>query len=121
MTPDELDRLEALANAATTEPDRCDMPFAPGHEGAAAWWYVVDVTGDRTAAFAYEEDAELFHAAVGALPRLIAEVRRLREERAAMKALLAESLEALTDDAWGYTVLRERIAVALGKEVPDVG
>jgi hypothetical protein len=73
MTDEELDRLEALAKAATQGPWTVD-----DHESAEH----VHGPGPVPAATAIRhEDAAFIAASRDAVPRLVAEVRRLRAER----------------------------------------
>lgn len=91
MSDIDLDRLDALAAAATPGPWQEDGPWWSNH--VSGW--VITTGADRNAV-AYQPlgwdrlptsaaDAAFIAAARDAVPALVAEVRRLREENAGLK------------------------------------
>lgn len=90
MTNDELDRLEALAGAATAgpwaaRPDRCGVfHTVDDARGCSVLdWH----DGPNEPTFRMQADAEFIAAAREAVPALVAEVRRLTKERDEAMAL----------------------------------
>lgn len=91
MTPDELDAIEARANAATPGPWKCwnGWPFRPpmtamariGPEGPTAG-LMGSPDGRSADLYANESDAEFVAWARTDVPALVADVRRLREAMA---------------------------------------
>lgn len=114
MTDEELGRLEALAAAATPGPWRVDHHVSPDLEGL----YVgTDVPGENETIAYYQSVADSFAedlspdavrrlhadlafiaAARTAVPALVAEVRRLRQELAGRCATSATFTRSLTDE-----------------------
>lgn len=81
MTDLEIAAARALCDAADTfdiEERAVDMPFAPDHQEAYAWWYVRATDGSKPAAFAHEEGAIFYAAARTGWPAALAEIERLR-------------------------------------------
>ena len=88
MTDDELDRLDALAQAATPgpwlTPVEAGDAMHPGvpleHEGMHVWpWH-------------HEADMRLAYASRTAIPALVAEVRRLRAQLAGVMAFVDDAV-----------------------------
>lgn len=90
MTQEELDRLESLANAATGGSWEVGDPY----DGRTALLVAVYGMGMEVADTQTEKDAAFIAAARDAVPSLIAEVRRLREENEALHSrILSGNLE----------------------------
>lgn len=81
ITAVDHDAIRARHAAARFEPELTrpvDVPFAPHHDDAAAWWYVTDTAGEKLIA-CRDEAAALFIAhAHQDIPVLLLETERLR-------------------------------------------
>lgn len=108
MTSEELERLEALANAATGGSWQAGDPY----DGRTALLVSVYGMGMEVADTQREADAAFIAAARDAVPSLIAEVRRLRERVA--------TVDAEREQAYQIAQQNEQTARSMARVVEDV-